>query len=109
MPGVLLRYGPRIGISTGSKSIACEQRGTRDAVVWRMAIMLISWVCTSVVLCLAFLGAAARPIPRFDEGMAAASTAGLPQQGLGVVLQDGRSASPQPERERVLPPSCQAA
>jgi hypothetical protein len=105
--GVLLRYGPGIGISTGSNSIACEQRGTRDAVVWRMAIMLISWVCISVVFCLAFLGAAACPAPRFDEGMAAGSTAGLQQQGLGVVFQDARLASPQPEG--ALPPSCQAA
>ena len=69
--------------------------------------MLISWVCISVVFCLAFLGAAARPAPRFDEEMAAGSIAGLQQQGFGVVLQDVRLVSPQPEG--ALPPSCQAA
>ena len=69
--------------------------------------MLISWVCISVLFCLAFLGVAARPAPRLEEGMAAGLTAVLQQRDLGVVLQVTRLASPQPEG--ALPPSCQAA
>jgi hypothetical protein len=72
-----------------------------------MAIMLISWVCASVVFCLAFLGAAVRPAPRFDEAMAAGSTGGLQQQEIGVALQDARLVSP--GSEGAMPPSCQAA
>ena len=45
-----------------------------------MTILLIIWVCGSMALCLAFLGAAARRVPRLDEQMAAGAEAALGQQ-----------------------------
>ena len=36
-----------------------------------MIILLISWACASVVICLAFLRVAARQVPRIEEQMAA--------------------------------------
>jgi hypothetical protein len=40
-----------------------------------MAILLISWLCVSVVLCLAILGVAARPMPKLGAAAAPASGA----------------------------------
>ena len=69
--------------------------------------MLISWVCTSVLFCLAFLGVAARPGPHFEEETAAGSPAGLQQRDLDVVLANARLAPP--HLEGALPRPCQAA
>jgi hypothetical protein len=41
-----------------------------------MIIFLSFWVCTSVIFCLAFLGAAARRVPRMDDSLQAAE--GIP-------------------------------
>jgi hypothetical protein len=71
-----------------------------------MAIVLISWVCISMVICLAFLAAAARPLPRMDEEMAAGSETSS-QEGVSAALQKGRLA-PQPS-QGAIPSHCQLA
>ena len=43
--------------------------GTRYACFWDMAILLISWVCVSLIFCLALAGAAARLRPHATEQM----------------------------------------
>ena len=64
-----------------------------NAAFSRMAILLISWVCTSTAFCLAFLSVAARPAPRMEEQMAAGCEAALRQEP-GVVLEKAKTASP---------------
>jgi hypothetical protein len=56
-----------------------------------MALLLVFWVLTSLVSCLAFLGAAARPVPRIDEPMVSGTEAGL-QRESDVLLQNPAAA-----------------
>ena len=81
-------------------------RGTRNAVVWRMAIVLIAWVGTSVVFCLALLAAAARPLPCMYEEMAASAENDL-QWEAGSVRGKGRLV--QKQSGGGLPTPCRAA
>ena len=71
-----------------------------------MAIMLISWICTSVVFCLVILGAAACPAPRMEEEMTSGSNIGF-QREVAAVPQNARLGS-QPSKG-ALPSACQAA
>jgi hypothetical protein len=71
-----------------------------------MAILLISWACTSTVFCLAFLAAAGRSVPRIEAQMASGSKTDSRQEAR-VVLGNAKPAS-RPS-EAALPSSCQAA
>jgi hypothetical protein len=51
-----------------------------------MINILIFWISTSVILCLALLGAAARRVPRMNDGLEA--TDGLPLCPVVVVASD---------------------
>ena len=67
--------------------------GTRCACFCDMVTLLISsWVCVSATFCLALVGAAARPVPRFDEEVGA---------GCGAVSGSKPSLAPG-DREVVL-------
>ncbi len=60
-----------------------------------MIVLLISWVCGSVVLCLALLGIAARAVPRPEEQTAAGRDPALgrePAIGLGETKPTSRPA-----------------
>jgi hypothetical protein len=50
-----------------------------------MTILLISWVCASMALCLVFLSVAARQVPRMDEQLVANGQPALRQE-TAVVL-----------------------
>ena len=71
-----------------------------------MAILLISWTCTSMVFCLAFLSVAARPVRGLDGQMAPGYEAALAQEP-GAVLASVKTASL--PAETALPLPCQAA
>ena len=56
-----------------------------------MIILLIGWVCASMILCLAFLRVVARQVPRMDEQMTAGCEPDLrPQRA--VVLEKAKTA-----------------
>jgi hypothetical protein len=76
------------------------------AASWSMTILLISWVCTSVAFCLAFLCVASRPVPRMDAQMAPVCESALAQHP-GVVLESVRTATPRVDAS--LPSPCHAA
>ncbi len=54
--------------------------GTADALFLDMVMLLVLWVVTSVVFCLAFLGVAARRVPRINEPVTVGTEADLPDQ-----------------------------
>ena len=81
-------------------------QGTANAVFWPMTILLITWVCASTVICLAFLSVAARPVPSMDVQLAPRSEAALAQER-AVGLEDVRAASSR--AETALPAACHAA
>ena len=78
------RYGTELTAQTAKRRHA-------ECCICCMAMLLVFWVLTSLVLCLAFLGAAARPVPRMDEPMVAGTEAGL-QRESGVLLQNPAAA-----------------
>ena len=81
-------------------------RGTPNAAFIRMAILLITWICASTVLCLAFLKVAARPTPRMGvqmESVCAVSSA----QEVGVRSKNVKTLST--PAEAALHSPCQAA
>jgi hypothetical protein len=97
----------------GCKRVFCESFPTLivyarhgECCFERMAMLLISWVSASVVVCLAFLSAAARPMPRFEEQMVPGSETGPRREG--NFLSEDRRLAPPPS-ERALPSSCPAA
>jgi len=61
-----------------------------------MAIIIVSWVCTSVALCLAFLSVAARPAPHAGVQMVAGSK-GAFTLDRDIRLQNVNAASPMGE------------
>ena len=71
-----------------------------------MAIVLISWVAISVVLCLAFLGAAACPAPSIDEEILSGTKTCVPREAV-VASRNAKLASQSPES--AVPSSYQAA
>jgi len=58
-----------------------------------MTILLISWTCASIALCLAFLSVAARQAPRMDEQMAAGCDPVLRRE-TAVALGNAKTAYP---------------
>ena len=86
-----LRYARRVLDTPAELGPGLPSGGTRNAAFWGMAMLLVFWVLTSLVSCLAFLGLAARPVPRMDEPMASGTEAG-PQRELGVLLQNPAAA-----------------
>lgn len=75
----------------GGLTTQVADRRHAECCIWGMAMLLVFWVLTSLVSCLAFLGLAARPVPRMDEPMASGTEAG-PQREPGVLLQNPAAA-----------------
>ena len=61
-----------------------------------MAILLIAWVCGSTLFCLALLGAAARPLPRRVEQVAAPAPQPVVLPARQVVPEDAKAVLPRP-------------
>jgi hypothetical protein len=68
-----------------------------------MTILLIFWVCASMVVCLALLSVAARQIPRIDELMAAGAGPASGREA-AVVLGQVKSACPPSGSKLPAPP-----
>ncbi len=66
-----------------------------------MTVLLVTWVCASIALCLAFLSAAARPAPRMDEQMAAEGEPVLRQETPGALAGLARLRAGQGNRRDV--------
>ena len=69
--------------------------GTRYACFWDMAILLISWVCVSLVFCLALAGAAARLRPHATQQMEPRNAMGSERLANSAVKQIRTQASAQ--------------
>ena len=74
-----------------------------------MITLLIFWVCTSLFLCLALLGAAARRVPRMDDQMAAAGELHLRPEAAVALDQVQTTGSPAGAKLRSAPASAKTA
>jgi len=68
-----------------------------------MTLLLMFWVCGSIVICLALLSVAARRVPRMDEQMAAGYEPALQQAG-AVALRKAKTVYPSSWAEPSAPP-----
>ena len=78
----------------------------RAAVSLGMAIVLISWIGVSVVLCVAFLGAAACPTPRIDEEVIPGAETAAQWEAAGASRNPSLASRPSPS---AVASSCRAA
>jgi len=71
-----------------------------------MTMLLIGWVCASIVLCLAFLSMAARQVPHMDEHMATGRECALRQEA--AIALENVTADFAPSWSRIPLPAIQA-